>query len=359
MWPDTRVIDLFGIGIPILQSPMAGSSGHEMAAAVSEAGGLGSLPCASRSMEQIRMDIGAVRSRTSKPFNLNFFCHEFNAYDETTEQTWLDNFAPYCDELGVSPELAASGSNLAPFGEEHCQLVEKLSPAVVSFHFGLPAADLVARVKSTGCVVISTANTVEEAVWLAERGCDAIIAQGTEAGGHRGMFLSQTVTEQAGTMALVPQIVDAVQVPVIAAGGIADGRGIAAAFALGASGVQIGTAYLRTGQSLANEMYRARLAAGTDEATVLTNVFSGRAARGFATRLTQDLGPIADTPMAFPMGYGVLAPFKASAEAAGSVEFSSFLAGQAVGLGREGDAGDLTRQLADEAQVQFARLSGR
>lgn len=357
MWPDTRICELFGVTHPIILSPMAGSGGPELANAVSCAGGLGSLPCASLTLDQIREHVTAVRQNTSNSLNLNFFCHEFIEHDGSVEQAWLDKFSPYCTELGMEPTRSAASSNLAPFGEEHCQLVEALRPAVASFHFGLPDASLLQRVKTAGCRVISSANTVAEAVWLANRGCDAIIAQGTEAGGHRGMFLSKTVTEQAGTMALVPQVVDAVDIPVIAAGGIADGRGIVAAFALGASAVQIGTAYLFTDESLANELYRAKLLAASDDGTVLTNVFSGKPARGFATRLSRDLGPITEQPMAFPMGYGVLAQFKAKAEATGSTEFSSYLAGQSAGLGRAETATELTQRLVDESQELFSRLS--
>ncbi len=357
MWPDNRICKLFKVTHPIIQAPMAGSTGPELATSVCLAGGLGSLPCAALTLDEIREHVAIVRQNTSAPFNLNFFCHEYSEYDKSVEHAWLDKFSPYCAELGVEPGTGAAASNLIPFGEEHCQLVEELRPAVASFHFGLPDDGLLKRVKAAGCRVISSANTVEEAVWLAKQGCDAIIAQGTEAGGHRGMFLSKSVAEQAGTMALVPQIVDAVDVPVIAAGGIADGRGIVAAFALGAAGVQIGTAYLFTDESLANELYRTKLHAATDANTVLTNVFSGKPARGFANRLTRELGPITTEPMDFPMGYGVLAQFKAKAEGAGSIEFSSYLAGQAAGMGRAETATQLTQRLVAESQQHFSRLS--
>lgn len=359
MWPDTRICELFGIKFPIVLAPMAGAAGPELAGAVSNSGGLGSLPCASLSLDQIREHVTHVRQSTSHPFSLNFFCHEYQEYTERSEQAWLDQFAPYFSELGGRPPVNAESSNLRPFGETHCQLVEELKPAVVSFHFGLPDAGLVSRVKAAGCRVISSANTVEEAVFLAEHGCDAVIAQGTEAGGHRAMFRSTTVTEQCGTMALVPQVVDAIKAPVIAAGGIGDGRGIAAAFALGASAVQIGTAYLFAEESWANDLYRERLLSSTDTQTVITNVFSGRPARGFANRLTRELGPVNENPMDFPMGYGVLAPFKQKAEAEGSIEFSSHLAGQAAKLGRPGSAADITRRLVDDAQKQLVRLGSR
>ena len=357
MWPDTRVSNLFNIKHPIILSPMAGSAGPELASAVSIAGGLGSLPCASLSGEEIRKHVDHVRQNTSNAFSLNFFCHEYREYNEKHEQRWLDQFAPFYSDVGGRPSLNAESSNLQPFGEEHCLLIEELKPAVASFHFGLPKPELVSRVKNAGCQVISSANTVAEAVWLEGNGCDAVIAQGTEAGGHRAMFQSNTISEQCGTMALVPQIVDAINIPVIAAGGIGDGRGIAAAIALGASAVQIGTAYLFADESWANDLYRKRLLSSADTGTVITNVFSGRPARGFENRLTQGLGPMNKNPMVFPMGYGVLAPFKKKAESEGSTEFSSYLAGQAAKLGSPGSAADITQRLIDETKKQLLRLS--
>lgn len=356
MWPDTRITELFDIKHPIILAPMAGSAGPELASAVSISGGLGSLPCASLSLEEVREHVNHMRRSTSNPFSMNFFCHEYREYNEKTEQQWLDQYAPYFSEFGGRPSLNARSSNLRPFGEAHCQLVEELKPAVASFHFGLPGKDFVSRVKEAGCCVISSANTVAEAVWLEENGCDAVIAQGTEAGGHRAMFQSRTIAEQCGTMALVPQVADAVNVPVIAAGGIGDGRGIAAAFALGASAVQLGTAYLFADESWANDRYRERLLSSTDTGTVITNVFSGRPARGFSNRLTRDLGPIHENPMDFPMGYGVLAPFREMAESEGATGFSSHLAGQAARLGAPGTAADITHRLVQEAQRHLVRL---
>ena len=357
MWPDTKLCELFDVKYPIILSPMAGSAGPALAIAVCEAGGVGSLPCASLTLDEIAEHFTTVRQSTTKPLSLNFFCHEFREYEASREQAWLDRFSPYGAELGLEPTLDGDASNLEPFGEEHCRLVEELRPTIASFHFGLPTGDLVQRVKAAGCRVISSANTVAEARWLESRGCDAVIAQGTEAGGHRGMFLSQTVTEQAGTFALVPQIADAIDVPVIAAGGVGDGRGIAAAFALGASAVQMGTAYLFTDESLASALYRERLNNASDNGTVLTNVFSGRPARGFANRVTHDLGPITEQPMDFPMGYGVLAQFKQKAEASGSTEFSSCLSGQSASLGRAETAAQLTERLVNEAEKIFSNLS--
>ena len=247
----------------------------------------------------------------------------------------------------------------APFDDAMCATIEALEPAVVSFHFGLPTHALLERVKAVGCCVLSTATTVEEARWLEQRGCDAIIAQGLEAGGHRGMFLSEAITSQVGTLALVPQVVDAVEVPVIAAGGIADGRGIAAAFALGAAGVQIGTAYLFTPQSLISPLHRAALNAAREDQTALTNVFSGRPARGLVNRIVRELGPISDAAPPFPTAGNALAPLKAKAEAAGNADFSSLWSGQAASLGREMEADELTRKLAADALRRLGALAGQ
>lgn len=247
--------------------------------------------------------------------------------------------------------------NRAPFDETMCEIVEDLKPPVVSFHFGLPAEALVIRVKNAGCVVLSTATTVAEARWLEDRGCNAIIAQGYEAGGHRGMFLTEDLASQVGTMALVPLVVDAVKVPVIAAGGVSDGRGVAAALVLGASGVQVGTAYLFTPESLITDLHRAALKDARDRPTALTNVFTGRPARGLVNRIMREVGPMSDLAPAFPTAGGALAPLKAKAEAARSSDFSSLWSGQAVGLGREYDAGALTLQLAEDARRTLAALS--
>lgn len=356
MWPDSRLLERFGIDVPIIQAPMAGASGAELAIAVCEAGGLGSLPCATLGPEKVRTEFGIIRQRTSKPVNLNFFTHTPAVSDPKRDAAWLATLAPYFEEFGLDAS-ETSTVNLTPFDETMCAAVEVLKPQVVSFHFGLPAEALVDRVKATGCAVISSATTVAEARWLEERGCDAIIAQGYEAGGHRGMFLSDDLAGQTGTMALVPQVVDAVGVPVIAAGGIADGRGVAAAFALGAAAVQIGTAYLFTPQSLITDLHRAALADAPGRETALTNVFSGRPARSLVNRLMREVGPLSDMAAVFPTAGGALAPLKAKAEQAGSSDFSSLWSGQAAGLGRTGDAGELTRKLAEDAGRRLSSLA--
>jgi len=356
MWPDRRLLDLVGIALPVIQAPMAGANGSAMAIAASAAGGLGSLPCAMLDAATVRAEMGVIRQHTTKPVNVNFFCHTPPTPDPGRDARWQARLAPYYRELGLDTSASTPAVSRAPFDEAMCEIVEELTPGVVSFHFGLPEPALLRRVKASGCVVFSTATTVEEARWLDERGCDAIIAQGYEAGGHRGMFLTTDSTTQPGTLALVPQVVDAVTVPVIAAGGIADGRGIAAAFALGAAGAQVGTAYLFTPESSITDLHRAALRCARDDQTALTNVFSGRPARGLINRLMQELGPMSGQAPAFPTAGRALAPLKAKAEAAGVSDFSSLWAGQAARLGREMGAGDLTRHLAADAELRLKTL---
>jgi nitronate monooxygenase len=357
MWRDRRILDLFGIEHPILLAPMAGPVLSEMTIAVANAGGLGSLPSAMLSPEQTRAELEKVRAATKAPVNLNFFCHTPPVADERREGAWRKRLAPYYAELGVDPAAPIPTSSRTPFDEGLCQLVEELRPEVVSFHFGLPPAPLLARVKAAGAKVISSATSVREAIWLEERGCDAIIAQGFEAGGHRGIFLSDRADQQVGTMALVPQVADAVKVPVIAAGGIADGRGIAAALTLGASAVQIGTAFLFCPEARITAAHRAALKAAFDDDTVLTRVFTGRPARGIANRIIREIGAMSDLPPQFPLAGGALMPLRGKAEPAGSGDFSPLWSGQAMRLGREMSTEELTRTLVREAQERLRQMA--
>ena len=354
MWPDTRLIDLLGLELPIVQAPMAGASSVDMAVAVAKAGGLGSLPCAMLTPDKIALDMAEIRSRTNRPVNLNFFCHQAPGHDATREQAWLERLAPDYAELGAEPPALPLRPGLTPFGEETCRLVEALTPKVVSFHFGLPAPDLFQRIKAAGCKVLASATSVREAVWLHEQGVDTIIAQGAEAGGHRGMFIETDVTAQLGTFALVPQIVDAVPIPVIAAGAIADGRGVAAAFALGASAAQIGTAYLRCPEASISELYRAALRE-PETPTVITNVFTGRPARALRNRMVEEQGPIDTEAPDFPLATQAAMPLRARAEAKGSGDFTSLWSGQARALARDMGAEELTRTIAEDG---LARLQG-
>jgi nitronate monooxygenase len=356
---DRRVTDLFGIDLPILQAPMAGIQGAELCIAVSEAGGLGALPCALLSPAQARSELERIRARTRRPINVNFFCHTAPAPDPARDAAWKQRLAPYYVELGLDPAALFAAANRAPFDEIMCALVEEFRPEVVSFHFGLPARPLLSRVRATGAKIVSSATSAEEARWLESEGCDVIIAQGFEAGGHQGHFLRTDIAGQVGLMALLPQIADAVRVPVIAAGGIADGRGIVAAFALGAAAVQIGTAYLLCPEAKTIAPHRQALRTARQEQTALTNVFTGRPARSIVNRFVAEVGPMSTQVPAFPLAAGALAPLRAAAEARGSGDFSPLWSGQAGRLAREMPAGELTRTLAAEAWAHLHALAAR
>ena len=360
MWPDRRLIELFKIELPIVQAPVAGAMDWELAAEAAEAGALGSLPCAMLNADQVREQMGKIRARTKKPINLNFFCHTPPELNNAREARWRERLAPYYRELGIDPAAPVPSSNRAAFNASFCDVVEETRPEVVSFHFGLPEPGLVKRVKAAGALVLCSATTAAEARWLETRGVDAVIAQGNEAGGHRGNFLTENpddIATQAGTFALVPQIVDAVKLPVIAAGGVTDARGIAAAFALGAAGVQIGTAYLWCPEAKISAAHRAALQSARDDGTALTNLMTGRPARGFVNRVMREIGPMAAVAPAFPLAAGALAPLRAKAEAQGSGDFSPMWAGQSASLGRALPAGELTRRLAAEALERMRGLA--
>ena len=345
--------------IPLIQAPMAGAQGPALAVAVCRAGGLGSLPGAMLVPDLLREQIAAVRRQTEAPFNVNFFCHAEPASDSAVEVRWRARLAPYYAEAGIDPSQIQAGPARSPFDDAVCVLVEEVRPVVVSFHFGLPHPILLARVKATGALILSSATTVAEARWLEDRGVDAVIAQGREAGGHRGMFLADDIDAQPGLISLLPQVRDAVRLPVIAAGGIGDGRGIAAAFALGADAVQIGTAYLRTPEALTSPIHRAALVSARDDATRLTNVFTGRPARGLLNRFVAEVGPICPDAPAFPMAAGAVAPLREAAEKRGSGDFSPLWAGEAVALAREESAEALTNRLWADALAVMSSLNRR
>ena len=338
--------ELLGVELPIVQAPMAGVQASALAIAVSNAGGLGSLPCALLSPEAMRRELQAIREQTDRPFNVNFFCHTQPAADPVRDTVWRATLSRYYEEFGLGIDTIPADAGRAAFDEAALEIVSEFKPPVVSFHFGLPPTLLLARVKAWGAKILSSATTVEEARWLDLRGVDAIIAQGVEAGGHRGMFLSDDLTTQTGTMVLVPQIVREVSVPVIAAGGIADARGVAAALALGASGVQIGTAYLLCPEATTSAVHRAALMQPSARKTALTNVFTGRPARGIVNRLMRELGPMSDAAPAFPRATSAVVPLRAAAERSGSGDFSLLSAGQNTSGCQEIPAADLTRALA-------------
>ena len=361
-WPDRRLADLLQVEHPLVLAPMAGLGTAELAAAVCQAGGLGSIGCAVMRPEAVMQAIGKLRSLTKRPINANFFCHSPARPDPQREQAWLERLEPYYRELGIGLSRPIARTDFPPFGDAVCTVVEACRPEVVSFHFGLPEPSLLARVKAAGCRVLSSATTVGEARWLEERGADAIIAQGFEAGGHRGTFLAADMdaemARQSGTLALVPQIVDAVAVPVIAAGGIADARAISAAFALGASGVQMGTAYLLCPEAATPPLHRRALRGPDAAATVLTNVFTGRPARALANRVASEVGPISGAMPDFPLPMAALASLRSKAEEGGSIDFTPLWAGQAAALCREMPAGALTQALADEALGRLRQFAG-
>ena len=335
-----------GLKLPLIQAPMAGVQGSALAVAVSNAGGLGSLPAALLGVDALQAELASIRQQTERPYNLNFFCHTPPEPDARREAAWRAALAPYFLEFGLDPHGVTGGATRAPFGPAGADLVEQFRPSLVSFHFGLPAPDLLARVRASGARIIASATTVAEAVWLEARGVDAVIAQGLEAGGHRGMFLSDDLSAQLGSIALLPQVVAAVRIPVIAAGGFADARGVAAALALGASAVQVGTAYLLCPEATTSAVHRAALQTQQAHHTALTNLYSGRPARAIVNRLMRELGPITSVAPAFPLAAAALAPLRSHAEGLGSGDFSPLWSGQNASGCRQIGAAQLTLELA-------------
>jgi nitronate monooxygenase len=353
-WPNRRFLDLARIDHPIIQAPMGGHVSPNMPVAVCGSGGLGSFPCSRLTSAQVRDVVAKIRAQTgAKPLNLNFSCH-VTQRDAAVEAAWLKRLASYYTEFGVNPPLFPT-STRPPFDAEMCDVVVELRPEVVSFHFGLPEKSLIDRLKAVGCVILSTATTVTEARWLEEHGVDAVIAQGVEAGGHRGMFLTSELSSQLGTLVLVPQVVDAVKVPVIAAGGIADGRGITAALALGASAVQMGTAYLLCPEATISALHRAAIKSARDKLSTISNVLTGRPARVLVNRIVSEVGPLATDVPSYPLGAVALEPLRTKAESQGSADFSGLYAGEAAALCRELPAGELTLKLAAEALQKHDR----
>ena len=337
---------LLGIELPVIQAPMAGVQGSALAVAVSNAGGLGSLPCAMLSLDAMCNELAKIKAQTTRPYNVNFFCHAPPTPSAEREAVWRAALSRYYEEFGLDVASIPAGPGRTPFSSEFADALSDFKPAVVSFHFGLPSPELLARVRTWGSKILSSATTVDEARWLEAHGVDAIIAQGLEAGGHRGIFLSEDLTTQVGTFALLPQIVRAVKLPVIAAGGIADAKGVAASMTLGAAGAQIGTAYLLCPEATTSAVHRAALKSETARHTALTNIFTGRPARGIVNRIMKELGPISAAAPAFPLATSAISPLRAKAESQGSGDFSPLWSGQNASGCREIPAADLTRELA-------------
>ena len=338
--------ELLGIELPIIQAPMAGVQGSALAVAVCNAGGLGSLPCAMLDPDALRKELITITSHTNRPFNVNFFCHTSPKPNSERDSAWTNRLVSYYREFGIDTSSILGGPGRAPFSHDMADVLAEFKPPVVSFHFGLPCPELLARVKPWKPVILSSATTLDEARWLEAHGADAIIAQGLEAGGHRGHFLSSDLTRQMGTFALLPQIAQEAKVPVIAAGGIADSKGVMAALALGAAGVQVGTAYLLCREATTGPVHRAAVKSAAARSTALTNVFSGGAARGIINRAMLELGPMSNLAPEFPLAAAAMAPLRAKAEVAGSGDFSPLWCGQNPTGCREIPAAQLTQSLA-------------
>ncbi|HYJ82119.1 MAG TPA: nitronate monooxygenase [Allosphingosinicella sp.] len=352
-WADERFVALLGSRHPILLAPMAGAGGVDLAAGAIEGGAVGALPCAMLTPGEADAQAAELRARAAGPVNLNFFCHAMPSGAD--ERAWRTLLAPFYEDYGAAAG-DESGPVRRPFDAAMCEVVETVRPELVSFHFGLPEEALLDRVRIAGAKIVATATSVAEARWLAERGVDAIVAQGWEAGGHSGRFLGGRPDERMGLLALLPQIVDSVGLPVIAAGGIADGRGIAAAFALGAAAVQLGTAYLHCPESLITAGHRSALASEAAERSVFTNLFSGGLARGLWTAPMEALGPVRDEAPPYPLATAALAPLANAAAERGESGFRPMWAGQSARLGRALPARELTERLAGDA---LARIAGR
>jgi nitronate monooxygenase len=335
------------LGGPVIQAPMAGVQNHRLAATVCEAGGLGSLAAAMLTPEGLQTELQALSAATHQPYNVNFFCHTPPSSDSARQAAWAQALSPYYREMGLDPAAIPNSPGRVPFGHDSADVLEAFQPAVVSFHFGLPAPNLLARVKGWGSLVLSSATTVQEALWLQANGADAVVAQGLEAGGHRGMFLTDDLSTQMGTLALLPQIAQAVQIPVIAAGGIGSAQAVMAAKALGAAGVQIGTAYLCSHEATTSALHRAALQSPAAQHTALTNLFSGRPARGIVNRLMAELGPLNKAAPAFPLATAGIAPLRAAAEAQGLTDFTPLWSGQNAQSARSLSATEITRDFVN------------
>ncbi len=354
-WPRNDLSELLGVEHPIIQAPMASAATPALAAAVSNAGGLGSLGCAPFTPEKFAEQVGALRADTNMAFNVNFFVHDEPVADSEAETAMLQRLAPYYAELELG-EAPAARSVFPIFGAEMLAAVTALKPPVVSFHFGLPEHATIETLKASGAVILASATTVREAVALEQGGVDAVIAQGYEAGGHRATFLGDVESGTVGTFALVPQVADAVSVPVIAAGAVADGRGIAAAFALGASGVQIGTAFLACPETEMHPVHRELLLQARGETTQVTRTISGRPARAIVNRYITEMNESGAEPLAFPLQYSLSGPLNAASRKRDSSDLMVMWAGQAAALARPLPAGELLTKLADEAQAVIAAM---
>ncbi len=354
MWPDTRLMDIFGIEYPIIQAPMAGASTPAMAAAAANNGCMGSLGCAMMKPDVYIDTFNKTRSLTNGALNMNFFCHVEPVEKPDRNERAFELLKPFYEEMGQDQMPDAVATHF-PFGDEIFEAVLQACPNVMSFHFGLPNQKYVDALKERGVKILCSATTAAEAREQEARGVDAVIAQGWEAGGHHGFYLEKQ-TAAIGTFALVPQLVDAVDIPVIAAGGIADGRGIAAALALGASGVQIGTAFLTTEETGIPEVHKNSLLASDGSNTQLTRIFSGRPARGLQNRYMDEIKPFEDELPDFPLMNTLTGPLRKFSAENDKPDFVAQWSGQAVSLNRTGTTAELIQRLVEETQSVIGKL---
>lgn len=334
---------ILGVAKPIIQAPMAGVQNWELAVAVSEAGGLGSIPCGMLAKEQILSEVEQFKLHSDKPYNLNFFCHEMPELDEKALKAWENCLGEYYTSLDVQPPKEVTGLRY-PFDEEIADLLEVHKPPVMSFHFGLPSAELVKRIKSWGSIILSSATTEAEGVWLQENGADIVIAQGNEAGGHRGMFLTADLSTQVSTKALVENLSRVLSIPVIAAGGIASNRDVQEMTDLGAVGVQVGTSFLLCDEAKTSKVHRAAVKS-EDHETALTNIFSGRPARGISNKIMRELNFMSDAAPKYPYASIALSTLKAKAESQNKGDFSSLWAGTNTSACKEVPAKQIVLEL--------------
>lgn len=340
-----RVKTLLNIEFPIIQAPMAGVQDSELAIAVSNSGALGSVPCSMLSLEKLEHELSNIQKKTDKPINFNFFCHTIPNPDNIAQQRWQQVLASFTNEYQVDPTTILHEATRRPFTQEHLDVLSQFKPKIISFHFGLPDTSLVEQLKSWGTTILSTATTLEEAINLEQNGADIIIAQGIEAGGHRGMFLTKDLDTQLATMVLTPQLAEAVKIPIIAAGGIATSQSIKAAMVLGASGVQIGTSYLLCHEAKTSPLHRQALQAKHKNHTVITNIFTGKPARGIVTRVIREIGPISLDAPNFPYAAPLMQTLRKAAESKGDNYFTPMWAGQNMMGCSEISAAELTQEL--------------
>jgi nitronate monooxygenase len=354
MWPRNALTERLNIRWPILQAPMGWLSTSALAAAVSNAGGLGGLGMWGFSAQDAERRIAGFRQQSGGSLNVNYPLWPQPELRAEVAEPMRQRLQAHYDAKGLGPVPEPQGA-ASDVGAEHLAMVLRAKPQLVSFHFGLPKQEVLDAIKAAGILVISSATTVTEARLLEQRGVDAIIAQGTEAGGHRGTFAGIDTSVQPGLFALLPQVVDAVQVPVIAAGGVADGRTVAAAFVLGASAVQLGTAFLRCEEANVLDAHRAALREATDTSTIVTDMITGRPARYMKNRLTDDLIASELKPVAFPAQLSLTAPLGAS----GDRELTALFAGQSASLARDTTAAQLVQSLAEETTRRLRAMTPR